>query len=147
MKVILRADIDKLGKEGEIKEVKDGYAINYLIPQKLAYPADKKNLRRLEEEKKARAKKEEKIRKQMEELKQKIESLSCNISVKAGEGDKLYGAVTSQHIVENLHKYGINLDRHQIELEEPIKRLGVYRVPVKLNPEIKATLKVWVVKE
>ncbi len=147
MKVILRVDIDKLGKAGEVKEVKDGYAINYLIPKNLVYPATKKNLKRLEEEKEVYVKKEEKIRKQMEELKQKIESLSCNISVKVGEDDKLYGSVTSQHIVENLHKYGINLDKHQIELEEPIKKLGVYHIPVKLYPEIKANLKVWVIKE
>ncbi len=147
MRVILRVDVDKLGKAGEIKDVKDGYALNYLIPKKIAYPATAQNLKKIEEEKKQKLNKEEKLRSKMEELKQKIESISCTISVKAGEDEKLFGSVTSQHITEKLHTFGINLDKRQIEIEEPIKKLGVYHIPIKLHPEVKAELKVWVIKE
>ncbi len=147
MRVILRENVGNLGNRGDIKEVKKGYAINYLFPKNLAYPATDNNLKTLEIEKKRLEKKEEKLKQEMEQLKEKIETASCNITAKVGEDDKLFGAVTSQDIIDKLKTLGINIDKKQLEIEEPIKKLGVYHLTVKVHPDIKADLKVWVIKE
>ncbi len=147
MKVVLREDIQSLGKMGTIKEVKNGYANNYLIPHKLAYPATEQYLKIFENEKKANEKRLLKIKKESEELKTKIENLSISITAKTGEEDKLYGSITTQDIIEKVKEQGLNLSKKQISLEEQIKKLGIYHIPVKLSSDVSASLKVWVIKE
>lgn len=147
MKIILRKDFEKLGKVGDIVEVKDGYARNYLIPKNIAYQATEGNIRALEEEKKQqeyRAKKEER---NAQKVASKIESISVTIKAKVGEDDKLFGSITSQSIAEALETQGITIDKRHIELEEPIKALGIYTVSIKLHPKVTAKLKVWIVRE
>lgn len=147
MKIILRQDVEKLGYYGDIVEVKDGYARNYLIPKGFALPATKSAIKMMEEEKKQKQFKINKEKRQAEEFAKKLEGVSVTITVAVGEGDKLYGSVTSQMIHEQLEKQGIELDKRAIQLEEPIKALGVYSVPVKLHRDVTASIKVWVVKE
>lgn len=145
MKIILEKDVLNLGKIGEIKDVSLGYARNYLFPRGLALPASEKNLKLLAE----RKKKEEHLKlKKIDELKefaQRLEKMSCTIEVKTGEGEKIFGVVTGQDIIEALAKEGINLEKKDILLAEPIRHIGVYTVEVRLHPEIKANLKVWVI--
>lgn len=147
MKIILREDVKNLGNTGEIKEVKNGYANNYLIPRNLAYPETNQYSKIFENEKKIALKKLEKINKEAQELKEKFENLSLNINVKIGQDEKLFGSVTSQDIVEKLKEQGFNLSKKQIILEENIRKLGIYNIPIKISPEIEATLKIWIIKE
>ena len=147
MKVILREDLSKLGKAGDVIEVKNGYARNYLIPRNLAVKAEAGQMKRLEHEKKVLHDKQEKHLKEARALADKISSTSCTISVQVGEEDKLFGSVTALDIVESLSKEGVTIDKKDVHLEEPIKSLGVFTVPVKLKPEVEAKLKVWVVKD
>lgn len=147
MKVILRGVVDNLGEAGEIKEVKKGFAINYLIPNKFAYPATDQNMKRFENEKKSIQKKAAKELQDASQIKEKIEQLSLNIQVKVGEDEKLFGSVTSQDIVDKLKDQGIIITKKDIVLEENIKALGIYNVPVKVAAGVDATLKVWIIKE
>ena len=147
MKIILRQDYDQLGKFGDILEVKDGYARNYLIPKNIAYPAKPNFIKIIEEEKKHKQFKLLKAKRQAEELAKKLENVSITISVSVGEEDKMFGSVTTQDIGKALEEQGIEIDRRKIVLEEPIKELGIYSVPIKLHPEVEAKIKVWVVKE
>ncbi len=147
MKVILRQDFEQLGKLGDVVEVKDGYARNYLIPRKIAYHATPSAIRILEEEKKQYARKLEKQKTGSEKLAAELEKTSLTIQMKVGEDDKLFGSVTSQMIADGLQEKGITLDKRWIELEEPIKALGIYEVPVKLPGGVMAKVKVWVVRE
>ena len=146
MKVILTEDIPKLGKMGDLIQIKDGYARNYLIPKNLAVPANPQNIKALEHQKTLLKQKQNRIKREAEKLAQKIEKVSCTISKAAGEEDKLFGSVTSLDIEKSLKEEGIKIDRKKILLEEPIKTLGIYKVPIKLHPEVTANLKVWVVK-
>jgi len=146
MKVILTEDIPKLGKMGDLIQIKDGYARNYLIPRNLAVPANPQNIKALEHQKTLLKQKQNRIKREAEKLAQKIEKVSCTISKPAGEEDKLFGSVTSLDIEKSLKEEGIKIDRKKILLEEPIKTLGIYKVPIKLHPEVTANLKVWVVK-
>ena len=147
MQIILREDVPSLGKAGDLVKVANGYARNYLIPRKIAVEATPRNLKALEHEKLLVEHKKRRERRDSESLKDKIESISCTIGVKVGEDDKLYGSVTSMDIEEGLKREGVEIDRKKIELEEPIRTLGVYTVPIKITPEIQAKLKVWVVKD
>ena len=147
MKVILRQNFESLGQIGDIVEVKKGYALNYLLPRKIAYAALKGTLRALEEEKKTVAKKSEQEFRDAETLAVELEKTSITIPVQVGEEDKLFGSVTSQHIAESLEVQGHIIDKRKIVLDEPIKSLGIYSVPIKLHPEVEAKVKVWVVKE
>jgi large subunit ribosomal protein L9 len=147
MQIILREDVPSLGKAGDLVKVANGYARNYLIPRKIAVEATPRNLKALEHEKLLIEHKKRRGRRESESLKDKIESISCTIGVKVGEDDKLYGSVTSMDIEEGLKREGVEIDRKKIELEEPIRTLGVYTVPIKITPEIQAKLKVWVVKD
>ncbi len=146
MKVILREDDKKLGKAGDIVEVKDGYAHNFLIPRNLAVKADASHMKQLEHERKILRDKSEKLLKQAKKLVEQIEKASCTISVQVGEEERIFGSVTAMDIAQALDKEGVEVDKRAIQLEEPIKTLGVYTVPVKLGPEVEAKLKVWVVK-
>lgn len=147
MKVILIGDIGKLGKIGDVVTVKDGYARNFLIPRGLAKMATNSNMKVIEEEKKRLLRLKEKEKQEVLQLADRINNASCTIPMRAGEEDKLFGAVTNDAISKACEIEGIKIDKHNIQLQEPIKQLGVYQVSVKLHPEITATLKVWVVKE
>jgi large subunit ribosomal protein L9 len=147
MKVILRENIDNLGRIGDIVRVSEGYARNFLLPRKLVIVADEHNVKEMEHHRKALERRRARSMKDAQSQVAKIEGLSCTITRKAGEQDKLFGSVTSADIATALKKDGVSLDRKQIHLEEPIKQLGVFTVTVKLHPEVSAKLKVWVVAE
>jgi len=147
MKVILRQDHDKLGEAGKVIQVKAGYARNFLIPKGVAYPATADNIKRYDSEKEQLNMKIIQEQKKSEEFAKVLENVSCTITVQVGEEDKLFGSVTSQNIAEVLEEQGHKIDKRKIILEEPIKSLGIYSVPIKLHPEVEAKVKVWVVKE
>ena len=147
MQVILIDEVPTLGTVGELVTVKDGYARNYLLPRKLAIMASVKNQRRLEHEKRLAGFRLAKVKAGAQELAQKLASTSVTIARKVGEQDKLFGSVTAQDIELALADEGVKIDRRKLQLEEPIKALGVYQVPVKLHGEVVAEVKVWVVAE
>ena len=147
MKIILKEDLEKIGKAGEVVEVKDGYARNYLVPRNLAVPADKGNLASIEKILKEKDFRENKKKREALALKDKIEGISCTSEVLVGEEDKVFGSVTGMEIARLLKDKGFFIDKRNISLEEPIKALGVYSIPVKLHPEVIASLKLWVVKK
>ncbi len=147
MKVILLEDVDKLGKLGDAVIVKRGYARNFLFPRKLAMEATDKGLKFLEEKKKKRERELAKSKVKIEELAGKISSVSCTIPMAAGEEDKLFGSVTAEHIAEAFSHEGISIDKKQIHLAEPIRKLGVYQIEIKLHPDLTVSAKVWIVKK
>ncbi len=147
MKVILIEDVKSMGSMGDILDVKDGYARNFLFPKNLARLALDSNLKIIDDIKKKKALNAAKEKKRAEALKEKISTLSCTIPVEAGEDDKLFGSVTSHDISLAFESEGISIDKRQINLEEPIKKLGVYNISIKLHPEVTAEVKVWVVKK
>ncbi len=147
MEIILLDDIPSLGRVGDLVKVSDGYGRNYLIPNKLAIKATPKNRKQLEHEKRFAHEKTEKVKRDAEKLANKIEEFSCTITKPVGESGKLFGSVTSKEIEQQLNEHGFQIDRKKIELEEPIKNLGVYTIPVRLHPEVTANLKLWVVRE
>ncbi|MCS7053060.1 MAG: 50S ribosomal protein L9 [Ignavibacterium sp.] len=147
MKVILRKDIEQLGKVGQVIDVKDGYAINYLIPRGLAYVAVEGNLKALEEEKKVIEKRNLQELKNAQQLAADLEKISITIPVQVGEEDKIFGTVTTQMIADSLSEKGYQIDKRKIELEEAIKTLGIYTASIKLHPNVTAKIKVWVVRE
>jgi large subunit ribosomal protein L9 len=147
MHVILLEDIPSLGKVGDRVKVSDGYGRNYLIPQKKAILGTEKDLKSVEHQKRQVQVRLEKVKKDAEKEVQQIEQLSCTFAKTVGESGKLFGSVTSMEIEEFLKENGIAVDRKKILLEEPIKNVGVFTVPIKLHPEVTAHLKVWVVQE
>jgi large subunit ribosomal protein L9 len=147
MKVILTDDIKNVGSMGDVVQVKEGFARNFLFPKKLAKEATGSNLKVIEEIQKKKSLKLVKEKKSAEEIKEKIALLSCTISVEAGEDDKIFGSITSQDIVDALETEGFSIDKRKIVLEEPIKKLGIYHVSVKLHPEVTGEVKVWIVKK
>jgi large subunit ribosomal protein L9 len=147
MKVILRKDIETLGNIGDIVDVKEGYARNFLIPRKIAYTALSGNLRALEDEKKSIARKSEKELHTAENVSAELEKVSVTIPVQVGEEDKIFGSVTTQMIADALKEKDFDIDKRKIEIEESIKTLGIYNVNVKLHSNINASIKVWVVRE
>lgn len=140
--VILRRDVDKLGQSGELVRVKPGFARNYLLPRSLAVVATDDNVRQVEHERKAAVARASKLKSVAEGHAAQVQGLSLEISAQAGEGDKLFGSVTTRDIAEALHKRGIELDRQHIELAGPIKALGEYDVTAKLGAGVSATFKV-----
>lgn len=147
MKVILRKNYDQLGKIGDLVDVKNGYARNFLLPRQIAYIATKGNIRALEEEKQQVAKKEVKEFEAAKILATELETVSITIPVKVGEEDKIFGSVTSQMISDALKEKNYDIDKRKIDLEEPIKALGIYSVNVKLHHEVTTVVKTWVVRE
>ena len=147
MKLVLRQDYEPLGESGAVVNVKTGFARNFLIPKGLAMPATEKNLKRYENEKKQMYWRQEKEKRQSEDLAKTLENVSCTITVQVGEEDKMFGSVTSQNIAEARESQGHTIDKRKIILEEPIKSLGIYSVPIKLHTDVEAKVKVWVVKE
>jgi large subunit ribosomal protein L9 len=147
MKVILRKNSEKLGNMSDVVSVKSGYARNYLIPRGIAYEATEGSLRQLEEERKQQSRSLDKDRKKAETLAAQLEKISITIKMKVGEEDKIFGSVTSQMITDALAEKEITLDKRHIELEEPLKALGIYDVPVKLSGGVVGKVKVWIVRE
>ncbi|HYM82753.1 MAG TPA: 50S ribosomal protein L9 [Candidatus Dormibacteraeota bacterium] len=140
MKVILTQDVAKLGKSGEMKVVADGFAKNFLIPQRLAVPAVGGAFRAWQHDIASREEKRKREREEAEIAARRIESTTLTMGVKVGEGGKLYGSITAKDIADALGRRGIVVDRHKIELEEPLKTLGTYKVAVKvftgMTPEV-----------
>ncbi|RMF66130.1 MAG: 50S ribosomal protein L9 [Calditrichaeota bacterium] len=147
MKVILQKDYENLGKVGDVVEVKNGFARNYLIPKKFALQATPQNLKVIEQQRKHKEIQASKEKRAAEELAEKLSTVSLTATVAVGEEDKVFGAVTSHNIAELLKAQGYEIDRRKIQLDEPIKALGVYEVPIKLHSEVEAKIKIWVVKE
>ncbi len=147
MKIILKEDVDRLGKRGDIITVKDGYARNYLIPRKLGLLATPGNLRIFEEEKKQLGVRENKSHRLADQVARKLKSVSITATVAVGDEDRVFGSVTAQTISTLLKEKGFDVDKKKIVLEEPIKALGVYTVPIKLHHDVQGKVKVWVVKE
>ncbi|OPZ37057.1 MAG: 50S ribosomal protein L9 [Spirochaetes bacterium ADurb.BinA120] len=147
MKVILQKDIPNLGEAGDIKEVSNGYARNYLLPRKLVLLASDSSRKAVEHQKKLIKIKKEKRKKQSETLMEALSALEIQIGAQVGEEEKLFGSVTSMDIARRLKELGHEVDRRKIHLDEPIKRLGEYRVPVKLDDGVTANIKVTVFKE
>lgn len=147
MKVILIEDVEKLGVQGQIVDVKPGFARNYLIPKGLAWLYNKSNLKRLEHQKKLWEVKNIKEKEKAQILKEKIETMEIKIPAKVGEENLLYGTITSAQISKVLEDKGILIDRRKILLDEPIKRAGYHDIKLKLHKEIEATLKLEVVSE
>ena len=147
MQVILREDVDNLGRAGELVNVKPGYGRNFLLPKGLAVLATPKNVARVEHEKRMASGRAAKARKGAEDIAGRIEGAQINIARQVGEEDKLFGSVTGRDIAEALGEQGINIDHRKVHLPEPIKALGMHEVRIKLASEVQATVKVWVVKK
>jgi len=149
MEVILSQDVERIGRGGQVVKVKDGFARNYLFPNKLAVPLTTANMKRLESEKQARALQQEKVKHDAEGLKEKLAAVSLTIPMLTQEEDKdkLYGSVAGADIAKALKDEGYDVEKSLIQMEEPIRSLGIYQVPVKLHPDVTATVKVWIVKK
>ena len=147
MKVILREDVQDVGRAGQTVEVKAGFGRNYLIPRNLAVSATRANLKSIDEINKQSAIRDRKRRRTAELLKDKIEKIELSAEVLVGEEEKLYGSITNQDIVTMLQEKGITVEKRSVHLEEPIKALGVYTIPIKVGKEVTADCKVWVVKK
>lgn len=148
MEIILLEEIKNLGKEGDVVKVKDGYGRNYLVPKKLALAATKINLKKIEELKKERTKKEKKKEQALAELRDRLEGLSLTIATEAKEDDFLYGNVKEPQILSLLQeKHNGEIPKGAISLQEPIDKLGVYKIPVKISKDLQANLRLWVVRK
>ena len=147
MKVILKNDVKGLGREGDLKEVKDGYARNFLLPTGKAVVADKGAVANWERHKDQREERDRAIRADAEATAEKLRELKLEIPVKAGERGRLFGAVTSHNVAAAIAREGIEIDRHALHLREPIKALGDYKIDVKLMPGVDASVTVTVVAE
>lgn len=149
VQVILREDVEKLGEAGEVVTVKPGYARNFLLPRNLAYEATEANVRQLEEE---RERAEQQAKREFLEARRRaslLEDVSLTFHARAGEESKLFGSITSADIADRLNEEGLDfeVDRRTVELDEPLKSLGVYNVPIKLHTDVRPEIKVWVIKE
>jgi large subunit ribosomal protein L9 len=147
MEVILREDVEKLGSRGQIVKVADGYARNFLLPKRLAMPASEGNRKVVEQERQAHLRREAKEKAAAQELSNMMQGLAVTITQKAGEQEQLFGSVTSKDIAEALERQNYHIDRRKIHLEEPIKQLGEYKVPVRLHRDVTAEIAVNVVRE
>ena len=147
MKIILLDDVQKLGRRGEVRDVSDGYARNFLIPKKLALSATAGNMKNLEHIKQQAHAKAERIKSDADALRDRIEALAYEERRQASEEGKLFGSVTAQDLVEYLDKHGIKIERKRVQLDEPIKTLGETAVPIRLHTDVTAQLKVSVVRE
>ena len=147
MRVILKRDVKGLGREGDMKEVKDGYARNFLLPSGAAMVADRGAIANWERHRDKREERERNVRSDAEAAAERLRGLTLEVPVKAGERGRLFGAVTSHQIADLIHREGIELDRHALHLREPIKTLGEHRIDVRLMPGVEATVTVNVVPE
>ncbi|NOZ73862.1 MAG: 50S ribosomal protein L9 [FCB group bacterium] len=146
MDVILLQDVENLGSAGDIVNVKPGYARNFLVPRGMALRASKRNLAVAEEQKRVAQARRAREMKALQDQAAKIAKLEVTIEVQVGEEERLFGSVTSQDIHKAIEAKGVQIDRHTIQLEEPIKALGVYTVPVRVSAELTPEIKVYVIK-
>jgi large subunit ribosomal protein L9 len=148
MEVILRQAVEKLGQPGDVVKVSPGFARNYLLPRGIAYAATAGNLKRIAQEKARLEAAEDERRGAAQSVATRLENVSLTFSARVGEEGKLFGSVTASDIAEQLHAQGFeSIEKRQIDLHEPIKSLGVYRVPVRLHADVKPEIKVWVIKQ
>ncbi len=147
MQVILTKDVDKIGKAGTVIKVKDGFARNLLFPKSLAVPLTPANLKKLERDNQKLALELAQKKQEAQSLKERLDALSLTISAIAQDAEGLYGSITALDISNALKEEGVDVDKNIIILEEPIKTLGIYEIPVKLHPEVSAKIKVWIVKK
>lgn len=147
MKIILRSDYESLGTAGDVVTVKNGFARNFLIPQGHAVLATAKNMKLLEDERNRANRDQKKQLAEAETLSKELDKLSVTATVAVGEEDKVFGSVTAQDIADLLKEKEFEIDKRKILLDEPIKALGVYNIPVKIHSEVEASVRVWVVKE
>lgn len=147
MDVILKQAVEKLGNPGEVVTVSAGYARNFLIPRGIAVEATSGNKKRIEQERQRLEAAENQRRESASEVAQRLEQVSLTFSARVGDEGKLFGSVTASDIVQQLEAQGYHVEKRQIDLHEPIKALGVYRVPVRLHADVKPEIKVWVIKQ
>jgi large subunit ribosomal protein L9 len=147
MLVILRENVENLGRIGDVVKVSDGYARNFLLPRNLVVAAEEHNIAQIEHHKKALEKRRLAQRGAAEELAKKLGEVQVTLSRKVGENDRLFGSVSANDVSEQLKKAGYAVDKRMVEIDNPIKTLGVHTVTVKLEPEVSASVKVWVAKE
>src|SRR5690349_22636366 len=147
MEVILRQSVEKLGHPGDIVKVSPGYARNFLLPRGYAYEATPGNKKRIEQERQRLEAAEEARRSSAQEFATKLEQVSLTFSARVGEEGKLFGSVTGTDIAQQLEQQGFHVEKRQIDLHEPIKSLGVYRVPIRLHADVKPEIRVWVIKQ
>jgi len=148
MEVILRQAVEKLGQPGDVVKVSPGFARNYLLPRGIAYEATAGNLKRIAQEKARLEAAEDERRGGAKAIAERLENVSLTFSARVGEEGKLFGSVTGSDIAEQLHAQGFDMiEKRQIDLHEPIKALGVYRVPIKLHADVKPEIRVWVIKQ
>jgi large subunit ribosomal protein L9 len=141
------ADVKGLGSQGDVVRVAEGYARNFLLPRNLAAPVTDATRRRLEKVRKVREEQDNRELETARNLVKSIEQISCTIPVKSGEGGKLFGSVTAADIVSALKAQGIEIDKRQVDLPEPLRELGVFNIPIKVLSKVQAILKIWVVEE
>jgi len=147
MEIILREDVERLGSRGQVVKVADGYARNFLLPQRLAVAASDSNRKIVEQERQAHLRREAKQKGEAEDLSKLLSGVTVIIAQKAGENDQLFGSVTSKDVAEALAQKNYTIDRRKIQLDEPIKQLGEFKIPVRLHRDVTAEVTVQVVKE
>jgi large subunit ribosomal protein L9 len=147
MEIILRQSVESLGHPGDVVTVKNGYARNFLLPRGFAYEATPGNLKRIAAERGRLEAAENERRGSASELAKRLEEVQLTFSARVGEEGKLFGSVTSADIAEQLAAQGFEIEKRLIDLQEPIKALGVYRVPVRLHADVKPEIRVWVIKQ
>jgi len=147
MEVILNQDVEKIGRAGTVVQVKEGFARNFLFPHNLAKPATASSLAKLKQEQLARSAQSAKMKAESELVKQRLNALTLTIAALTQGEEKLYGSIHAQEIAEALKAEGFEINKNLIDLAEPIKSLGIYEIPVKLHPDVIATVKLWVVKK
>ncbi|HET9424744.1 MAG TPA: 50S ribosomal protein L9 [Gemmatimonadaceae bacterium] len=146
MEVILRQAVESLGKPGDVVKVSNGYARNFLLPHGVAFEATPGNLKRIQQERDRLEAAENERRAAAQELAAKFEQVQLTFSARVGEEGKLFGSVTSADIAQQLEAQGFHVEKRQIDLHEPIKALGVYRIPIRLHADVKPEIRVWVIK-
>ncbi len=147
MEVILRQAVENLGKPGDVVKVSNGFARNYLLPRGVAFEATKGNLKRVAQEKERLEAAENERRNAAQTLAARLEQVSLTFSARVGEEGKLFGSVTASDIVQQLETQGFQIEKRQIDLHEPLKTLGVFRVPVRLHADVKPEIRIWVIKQ
>ena len=147
MEIILRQAVENLGSPGDVVKVKSGYARNYLLPHGLAYAATPGNLKRIQQERDRLEAAESERRGAAQGIAEKLEQVSLTFSARVGEEGKLFGSVTAADVAMQLEAQGFHIEKRQIDLHEPIKALGVYRVPIRLHADVKPEVRVWVIKQ
>ena len=147
MEIILRQAVENLGKPGDVVKVKSGYARNYLLPHGLAYEATPGNLKRIQQERDRLEAAENERRGAAQGVAESLEQVSLTFSARVGEEGKLFGSVTSADIAQQLESQGFHIEKRQVDLHEPIKALGVYRIPIRLHADVKPEIRVWVIKQ